>query len=172
MSRHDKASKLLEMIGVSVDVDKLIDRIYFSMDGLEQASLNQSKYYLQASRLRAQTLLQLNTLKRKLTQISSERQLKIRDRYGEAKENEVKGRLALDPRVARYQRKFDEATVVDEFAKDLLEVYRQRLMVILTLAKLQVGEMQSELRSAKGEAVLDSVRKQQRKARDAYEAME
>ena len=127
---HNYDQDLMDILAEPVDVRKLVDRLQFSMSNLEEAAMEQPKLYLRAGRFRAQSILRVSQLRRRLIALSGEKSIKIRQHKEGLKEAEYKGRLALDPEVKRAQRKYDEAEVLDEFAKQLSEAYKERLMAL------------------------------------------
>ena len=134
--------------------------------------MEQPKLYLRAGRFRAQAILKMSKLRRRLQSISGEKSLHIRQKRTGLTETAIKGRLVLDPEIQHAQRKYDEAEVLDEFAKQLSEAYKERLMAIGMLVKLQASEISSELRSVKGKAAVEMMDKKMRHFRERLPEME
>ena len=169
---HSYDQDLMLLLAEPVDVKKLVDRLQFSMDTLELAAMEQPKLYLRAGRFRAQSILRMSKLRRRLQSISGEKSLKIRQKRSGLTETAIKGRLTLDPEVSHAQRKYDEAEVLDEFAKQLSEAYKERLMAIGMLVKLTASEISSELRSVKGKAAVEMMDKRMEHLRKRLPEME
>jgi hypothetical protein len=164
--------ELVEVLERSVDVKRLVDKIYFSIDNLEKAAANQPGLQLEVGRLRFQTMIKKSSLKRRLAKITGERGLKIRQKDDIRTEGAVKGKLALDPEVMSIQKKYDTAEAYDLFAESLRETVKERLMAIGIIAKLKNSEMQADIRSAQGEEVVEKMRKKARHARKQFTELE
>src|SRR5476651_2167875 len=108
--------ELVELLERPVDVKKLVDRLFFNADALEDAAIKQPKYYLEAGRFRSQAALRVSTLKRRLGKISGEASVKLRHKQEYKTEGAIKSQLALNKDVQSVQKKMDEAEVYYEFA--------------------------------------------------------
>lgn len=169
MSKVDR--EVVEILERDVKVKRLVDKLFFSVDDLETAALKQPKFYLEAGRFRAQSALRLRELTRKLAYKTSEIAIRFRKHKG-GTETSIKNAVSQDREVQHYQRQVDEAEVYDDFAKQLMESYKERLMVIAILAKLRVSEMNSELRSVQNEDTVNAMRKRAHKTRKAFRDLE
>jgi hypothetical protein len=165
-SDHD----LLKALTKPVDVRRLIDKLSFDMDGLEEASMDQPKLRLRAGRLQVQMMLRKAQLKRQLAALIGKKSIRIRHKHGNNyTATAIKNELGYDHDVHKAQRQLDEAEALEEYAKDLTESYGERSKTIFNLIKLRVSEVGSELRSVKGQAEVDELRKKARKMRDRFE---
>jgi hypothetical protein len=175
MSHHrDKQieQELLKILEKPVEVKKLIDNLFFNADDLEDAALHQPGLRLKSGKFRAQTMMRLKNLQRKLGRISAEKSLDIRHRKSGLTETAIKGRLSLDKDVQSAQRKADYADVYDEFAKQLVEAAKERGMVIAILIRLRASETSSEVRSVKNSEESERMHHRAHKVRSAYEELE
>jgi hypothetical protein len=165
MSHSDR--ELLKALSKPVDVRRLIDKLSFDLDGLEEASMDQPKLRLRAGRLQVQMLLRKAQLKRQLAALIGKKSIHIRHKHGNNyTATAIKNELGYDHEVRTAQRQLDEAEALEEYAKDLTESFKERSMAILNLRSLRVSEMGSEIRSAKGRAEVDELRKKASKMRD------
>lgn len=169
MSHSDR--ELLKSLTKPVDVHRLIDKLSFDLDGLEEASMNQPKLRLRAGRLQVQMMLRKAQLKRNLAALIGKKSIHIRHKHGNNyTATAIKNELGYDSEVRHAQRKLDEAEALEEYAKDLTEAYGERSKTLFNLVKLRVSETTSELRSVKGQAEVDELRKKARKMRDRMDA--
>lgn len=169
MSRINR--EVVELLERDVNVRRLVDKLFFDADNLELAALKQPKLYLEAGKFRAQSALRLSTLRRKLARKMGELAISYRKRKG-GKETSIKNAVSQDREVQHYQKQVDEAEVYDEFAKQLVEAYKERLMVIAILTKLKVSEMSSQLRLMQSEDTVKAMRKRAHKTRKAFSMLE
>jgi hypothetical protein len=168
---HHSDRDLLKALGRPVDVRKLIDKLAFDLDGLEEASMEQPTLRLRAGRLQVQMMLRKAQLKRQLLAVIGKKSIHIRKKHGNSyTATAIKNELGYDPEVHRAQRKLDEAEALEEYAKDLTEAYGERSKTLFNLVKLHVSEMGSELRQAKGEAEVNELKSRARKMRDRMDA--
>ena len=164
--------EVVELLERPVDVKRLVDKLYFNVDDLEDAAIKQPKLYLEAGRFRAQSTLRVATLKRRLARIVGEASIQIRHKRTGTTETAIKHRVGKDHKVQSSQRKLDHAEIVDLFASQLTEAYKERLMVIAILARLKASEISSELKAVKNEAAVKAMRKRAHEARKAFEELE
>jgi hypothetical protein len=164
--------ELVELLEREVDVKHLVDKLFFSVDDLETAAIKQPKYYLEAGRFRSQAALRVSTLKRRLARINGEASLKIKHNRTGMTATELKYEVSSSRKVQETQKKLDMAEVLYEFASQLTESYKERLMVIAILSRIQVSEMNSSLRSVQNEETVKAMRHRAHKARARFEELE
>lgn len=175
MSHHrDKQveQELREILERPVNVKKLIDSMFFETDDLESVAAFQPSIRLKTGKFRAQSMMRLKNLQRKYRKIAAEKSLDIRHRKTGLTETAIKGRLALDKDVQEAERRADYAEVYDEFAKQLVEVAKERGMVIAILIRLRASETSSEVRSVKNNEEVERMRHKAHKVRKAFEDLE
>jgi hypothetical protein len=163
--------ELLKALSKPVDVRRLIDKLSFDLDGLEEASMDQPKLRLKAGRLQVQMMLRKSQLKRHLAALIGKKSIHIRRKHGNSyTATAIKNELGYDRDVRHAQRQLDEAEALEEYAKDLTESFKERSMAILNLRSLRVSEIGSELRSVKGHAEVDELRKKAHKMRERMDS--
>jgi|HubBroStandDraft_5_1064220.scaffolds.fasta_scaffold283734_1 hypothetical protein len=168
MSRSDR--ELLKVLTKPVDVRRLVDKLSFDLDGLEEASMDQPKLRLKAGRLKVQMMLHKLQLKRKLAALIGKKSIHIRHKHGNNyTATAIKNELGYDHEVREAQRRLDEAEALEEFAQDFREAFKERSMAILNLSRIRSSETSSELRAVKGQAEINDQRKRARKMRDRME---
>jgi hypothetical protein len=163
--------EIVELLEKSVDVKRLVDKLFFSADDLETAALKQPTLYLEAGRFRAQSSLELSRLKRKLAKTLGVKGLKIRHNSKGLTETAIKSRLSTSHTIQDLQKRVDDFGIYEEFAKQLTESYKERLMVIAILSRLKASEISSELRHVKNAEQVDSMRKRAHKVRKSFEEL-
>jgi Fe2+ transport system protein B len=162
---------IVEMLERPVDVKKLVDRLYFNADDLETAALKQPKLYLESGRFRAQTSLEAKRLARKLAKEIGIRSLKIRQRSNIKTEGAVKSQLSKSHTIQSLQKRVDDSEVYEEFAKQLTEAYKERLMVLALLSRLKASEISSEIRKVKNAETVDAMRKRAHNVRKHFKEL-
>lgn len=150
---------LLDIIGAPVDIKKLVSRLTFDLDDLEKAEHRQPRLRLEAGRFRAQIALKEKSVKRKLNRLIGKKSLRIRDLGEHKTEAAVKNVLSQDREVQKAQKKADTLEVYSDFAKDLMEAFKERSMALSNLTRLRSAEIGSHLASVKGEDEVDRIRK-------------
>lgn len=170
MSNIDE--KVLLWIEQPIDLHRLLKRLSFQADGLEEAALRQPKLQSDVGRLRAQIFIRKSSLKRRLARTRAKKGLKIRHRESGLTETFIKSQLDLDPDVERMQKKLDYAEAYELAVDDLREAYKERNMIIGFLTRLRSAEMNNDLRSVEGEREVDKMRKRARKARKRFQELE
>ncbi len=162
-SDHD----LLKALSKPVDVRKLIDKIAFDLDDLEEASMNQPKLRLTAGRLQVQMMLRKAQLKRELAAVIGKKSIRIRQKHGNSyTATAIKNELGYDSEVRHAQRKLDEAEALEAYASDVTDAIKERSMVLLSLTRLRGSEISNELQSVRGHAATQELWEQARKLRD------
>lgn len=162
---------VIELLEKPVDVKRLVSKLYFKIDELEDAALEQPTLFLRAGRFQAQSALTNSTLRRRFARTSGEHSIHARHKREGKTETAIKNQVVLNKHVQSAQRKLDHAEAVYEFSKQLTETFKERLMVLSILARLRASETNSELRSVKNEEVVSSMRKKAHKARKQLEEL-
>src|ERR1700722_7390506 len=135
MSNSDR--ELLKALSKPVDVSRLIDKLSFDLEQLEEASMDQPRLRLKAGRLQVQMMLRKAQLKRELAALIGKKSIHIRHKHGNNyTATAIKNELGYDREVKHAQRQLDEAEALEEYAKDLTEAFKERSMAILNLRSL------------------------------------
>jgi hypothetical protein len=161
---------LLKALSKPVDVRKLIDKLSFDLDGLEEASMDQPKLRLRAGRIRVQMMLRKSELKRHLASVIGKKSIHIRREHGNSyTATAIKNELGYDHDVRYAQRKLDEAEALEAYAGDLVDSFKERSIVLLNLSRIRSSEVSHELRAVKGQAEIAELSKRARRMRDRFE---
>jgi len=169
MSKVDR--HVVEMLERAVDVKRLVDKLFFDIDDLETAALKQPTLYLESGRFRAQVSLSLASYKRKLSRLTGKKSMRVRKHSDNLTETAIKTQLSMDSEIQSLQKKLDDYQVYEGFSKDLMEAYKERIMVIAILSRLRASEMNSELRHAQSEDEVERIRKRASKVRKSFEEL-
>jgi len=168
MSHSD--NNLLKALSKPVDVRRLIDKLAFDLDDLEDAAMHQPSLRLKSGRLQVQMMLRKSQLKRELAAIIGKKSIRIRRKHGNSyTATAIKNELGYDSEVRHAQRKLDEAEALEAYAADLTESYKERSMAILNLTKLRASETNSELRAVKNQSEVEAMRKKAHHMRNRLE---
>jgi hypothetical protein len=164
------SKQLLRAISKPVDVKKLLDRVSFDLDGLEEAGMEQPRLRLRAGRLKVQMMLRRAELKRHLASVIGKESVNIRHKHGNSyTATAIRNELGYNHDVRKAQKAFDTAEALESFADDIREVYKERSMLLFSLSRLKGSEISNELRAVKGQADMNHLRERARKMRDSYE---
>lgn len=167
--------QLNDILNAPVNLKKLIAKIAFDADLLEKAALEQPGLYLEASRYRtlkmrkkARAFLQRDMIKAELGL-----QYRRKSKDGEKlREGEIKDSALLDPKSRAAQEAADRAVEEEEWAKGLVEVFRQRLSVLKVVADIRNAEMASEIRHAKEQMATAGMRRAAERVREKFDTEE
>lgn len=169
MKRHKKPEilrplkkpvSLLEALEERVDVEAVLDGIAFNEYDIVEAALSQPKLFKNAGVLRVQFMHRRAKLEAKLEVMRgeySQRYRSIRTAEGKREHTEgaVKAFVETRPKVMYLRKRIDQLFALEELAKHLVEVYRQRkdsIRVIVDSGKISV--QLKELAMIKGSAKL------------------
>lgn len=161
-----------------VKLRRLVDKLQFEVDQVEDAAREQPKLQLEAGRYRVQKIRAFNGAKLAHEQALAGLKLKTRrfkDDKGKQKysnESSVSNKAELDPEVIRSRKAMDEAAAEEELGKVLTDCYRQRSHMLLVIAKIAAAEMGSSLRDTQQRMAQDDVNKIRQKARERVRELE
>lgn len=165
-------SKVLESIlNRPVNLKGLIDKIAFDPEDLEHAALEQPGLYLEASRYRTLKMRKKNSAYVTMNAVKARLGLSYRKKKRDGQrltEGAVKDAALFDPEMVSACKGLDHASEEEEWAKALVEVFRQRLSVIKVLTEIRVAEISNEIREVKNKMAVDSMHNAAAKARDKF----
>jgi hypothetical protein len=155
-----KPVSLIEALTETIDVGALLEGISFNEYDVVEAALSQPKLYKDACVLRVQYMHRRSKLEAKLEVMRgeySQRYRNIRNEAGKREHTEgaVKAFVETRPRVMRLREKIDRIYALEELAKHLIDVFRQRkdaIRIIVDAGK--IGVQLKELAMIKGSAKL------------------
>ena len=169
-----KKSTLSEILDAPVDLKGLMDKLDFSEEAVLQANREQPSLFLEASRYR---------VKKMRTRIQSESNLKAEqanasmflrlkkkkaEKGSSFTEGYIKDKVTVHPGVIEAQAQEDNAQVYEEWAKLLLEAYRQRGHAIKTLAEILGAEANAQARQSRKEFEIEGFEKLKDAVRKRY----
>lgn len=161
-----------DILNERVDIKVLLDSLDFTDETIGHAALDQGKlfsrvaqYYIQAMRNRicAETALDARKADRGhfFRQRDSER--RQASKTAASQKQMTEGRLSelikLSPSVKKLQDEYDRWVVVEEWAKQMIEAYRQRAQMIKAVAGILGEEAVSDLRIFKENRAKERLRK-------------
>jgi hypothetical protein len=132
-----------------VDLALLIQHLDFSEENIIMADREQPGYFLEASRYRVKKLRSRIAKESALDSEKAKASLFFRSKKGKREgvtEAYIKEKVVLDPRVQKSRELYDRSLVYEEWAKLLLEAYRERGRAIKTLAELLGAEAFAQAR--------------------------
>jgi|HubBroStandDraft_5_1064220.scaffolds.fasta_scaffold04165_3 hypothetical protein len=165
---------VLEFLSRPVDVRRLIQRLAFDLDNFDQANMEQPRLSLEAGRYRTQAALMKARLELQLETKQAELGNVLRRRGQDAKkaptDKAVQGKVILDPEVQSLRKRLYLAEATEVWAKQLAEAYQyQRLAVLKNIGEVRASEISNEIRTVKGRAAVDGLRRQAEKMRKRYD---
>lgn len=123
-----KPKSTLDGLGDSVNLNELINSLELSEEALAHEILEQPKLFLQAARYRVEKMKVRMRAEAVLNQIQLETAGKVRQTEADVKVTEkyIQEQTDQDPSVRAAQRAFDDAKVMEEWSKLLLDSFRER----------------------------------------------
>jgi hypothetical protein len=174
-------SSLDEILAEPVDLKALIEHLDFSEENIIQANREQAQLFLEASRYRVKRMRARIQFESALDVEKSEASIFLRLKKRNEKdvkkganltEPYMKAKIEVDPAVQEARSKFDNAQVYEEWAKLLLEAYRQRGRTIQTLAELLGAEANAQAKLARKELELEGLDNLKKAVRKRYPGVE
>lgn len=143
-----KKTNKFDPLDEKVDLAKLLGKIYFVEENVNEANLEQAVLQYTASRYRVQCMrrrLQLDT-EYELARSKAARDFRKINRDGKTlTEATIREMVERHPEVNELKKKLDEATVNEELAKHLFEVFKQRQSAIKNVVEVQKNNIAREL---------------------------
>lgn len=161
-------SEITELLAAPIDVRRLVSKLAFNLDNFEQANMEQPRLYLEAGRYRTKAALDKARAELQLEVTMAETGAQWRERPTSGKamtEKAIADKITLNKEVIKLRQRAYMAKVTEEWAKQLLEAYSQRLMVLGIIGKVRSSEIASELRAVKEQAAIQVVRREAEKVR-------
>jgi hypothetical protein len=164
-------NEILALVEREVNVKRLVDKLSFDLENFEQANLEQPKLYLEAGRYRTWAVLEKGRAEVRLETGMAKYGLELRERKSDRglTEKAIAEMVASSKDIVKLKQRVYMAKATDEWARQLLEAYNQRLEVLKNITKIRSGEMATELRSVKEKAAVDTMRRTQERARRELE---
>lgn len=166
-------SKQLDTIlNKPVNLRGLIENISFNPDQLEDAALEQPGLYLEASRYRTLKMRKSKSRELQLDLVRAELGLQYRKKRqtgDKMTEAAIKEAVMLEPEMTDAQKALNKAEEEEEFAKGLVEVFRQRLHVLNILKDIRISEAPNVVKRVRNEMAVGQMRKAAEKARERFD---
>jgi hypothetical protein len=169
-----KKSTLSEILDAPVDLKGLMDKLDFSEEAVIQANREQPGLFLEASRYRVKKMRSRiqSESNLKAEQANASMFLRLKKKSAEKgssfTEGYIRDKVTVHPRVIEAQQVEDNAQVYEEWAKLLLEAYRQRGHAIKTLAEILGAEANAQARLARKEFEVEGFEKLKNAVRKRY----
>lgn len=149
-----QSSEMMEMINRRVNIRRLIRSVDFPDESVGQAAKDQPKLFLKAARFRAQKLREKLTAESNLEQAKAYAGAKIREQIiSDGKRDTapaIQEQLIRDQRIKTLEKEFHDALAIEEYAKLLVETYRQRKSSIEAVIDLMGAELYVQRRAGEG----------------------
>lgn len=131
-----------------MDLRELIDQLDFTEENLREALVSQAKLLFTASKYRVKKLRERLAIEAELSQVQTDAALRLRGSKSDKKVTEayIKERVAGTKEVIAIKREVDEAKVLEEQAKLLVDAYQSRGSMIKSLVQLMGSEAAGESR--------------------------
>jgi hypothetical protein len=140
--------KPFDALADSVDVKKMLSKLYFAEEDYRSANLEQPSLQLMAARYRIQLMRERIRLEAALELVRAKQGWEYRKRTVNGKaitEGGIKEKLGMNKLVHSAQRELDEAIVDEELSKQILEVFKQRQTAINNIIKANSNAIAKEL---------------------------
>jgi len=161
-----------EFLDEPIDLEQLIGQLDFAEENLIQANREQPNLFLEASRYRVKRMrarIQAETAY-EMRQAESSIFLRSLKKKGDGSitEKYISDKVKLRPRVIKARDKFDKAQAYEEWAKLVLETFRQRGSAIKTLAEILGAEANAQARLARKDLEMEGFEKLKKAVRKRY----
>jgi hypothetical protein len=165
-------SKLDTILDEPVDVPALIEKLDFSEENIIMANREQASLFLEASRYRVKRLRATIQAEAAYDTEKANAALYFRRQRRSVKrsttEAEIKEQVVIDEPAQAARAKYDKAQVYEEWAKLLLEAYRQRGHAIKTLAEILGAEANAQARIARKDLEVEGFERLKSAVRKKY----
>lgn len=142
MDSSDKA--LIRILRRSVDIQELIDNLDFQDEQIIASARMQPTLFLKATRFRIQKMRELAAAEANDKLVRSQKSLALRQKYRNSSERMTEAAIAAmvskKSEVQEADRALADAEQAEEFAKLLLEAYRQRRDVLEVISRVVGAE--------------------------------
>lgn len=160
----------------SVDIKKLLDCIYFAEEDVGTANLDQPTLMLAVARYRVQCMRERMRCESAYKLLASQEAFRYRKKTTingkPLTEPGIKEKTGMNKYVHRAQRELDEATVTEELAKQLFEVFKQRGVAINNIIKANSNAIAKELWQLEKGASSEKLRAASKALRGKYRQKE
>lgn len=166
-------SKLDAILDEPVDLQGLIEKLDFSEENILVANREQPSLFLEASRYRVKKMRGRIQAESNLKAEEAKAGLFLRAKKKLAPkagvtEGYIKDKIFVHPEVVIARERLDKSQVYEEWAKLLLETYRQRGRTIQTLAELLGAEAYAQAKIGHKEVELEGLEKLKAAVRKKY----
>lgn len=157
----------------TVDLKKLIRRIDFTDESVEDAALEHPKLFLRATRFRVQKMRDRVeaelAYEARMANLSAKYQQRTDDK-GKRKltEGAVKAKVQLDPKIGRLKRTMEMSLVYEKFSELLIETYRKREFAIKIIIDARWAEAGKGFKKLKEEEAKGLSRKMRNEITNKY----
>lgn len=171
-----KKSALSRLIEKPVNVRELVDALRIKEEELEEAALEQSALFWEASRYRILKMRKRAKASFEYDRAFAEQRLRGRKKKSEdgkksLTEGAVSDMALCSDDIDSLRKAMDDAYAYEELSKQLVECFKQRKDMIRSITTLRASEMSSDLRSTRTKMNLDEVDKMRRKVRERVDAL-
>lgn len=166
----NNTKEILEQLETPVDVKRLIDRLPFDLDNLEQANVENPRLFLEAARYQTWAVLEKGRADVKLETKEAELYVDFKDRKVEKQtDKELVAKVASAPDVIKLKQRVYLAKASEVWAKQLVEAYNHRQQVLNNITKIRTAEVSNALRAVKEKAAMSTVRQEAERMRRRYD---
>lgn len=165
-----------ELFDAPVDVKKLVSKLPFDEDGLEEAAMENAGLLFEAGRYRLQAMRRKSKATRIYDRAFAEARLvgrRKKDSTGKkVTESAVADIAQISKDVIHYRISMEEAAAQEELSKTLLECFRQRRDMLRGIIEIRSSETSARLRQVRGNMMKDEAEKLHRSARQRVREIE
>jgi hypothetical protein len=154
-----------DIFGEPVNIRKLVAKLSFDEDGLEEAAMENAKLLFEAARYRVKKMRR--SAKSKFAYETAFAELRTKGRQRKTKgegrgptESAIADEALADETVQQLKTAMDDANAQEELSKSLLECYRVRRDMIKAIATIRASEISAELREVRENLKRDELDKE------------
>ena len=165
-----------DLLSTPVDVKKLVGKLAFDEDGLEEAAMENAKLLFEAARYRVMKMRRSAKLKFAYETVYAEQRARGRKRKNDGEgrgptESAIADAAMSSEEVQELRQKMDEANAQEELSKSLLECFRVRRDMIKAIATIRASEISAELRDVRENLKRDELDKVKANMRRQVDSM-
>jgi len=164
-------STVSNLLASPVNVNSLIEALDFAEENIVKANREQPSLFLEASRYRVKKMRARIQKESAYEMQQSQASLilrKLKVKGNSITEGYIRDKVRVRPSVIEAKNEYDDSLSNEEWAKLLLEAYRQRASAIKTLAEILGAEANAQARLARRDAEMIGFDKLKEKVRKRY----
>lgn len=165
----NSTKEILEQLETPIDVQRLISKLPFDLDNLDQANNENPRLYLEAARYLTWAVLEKARAETKLETAEAQLYVSLKDSPTKQTDKAITAMVASSKDIVKLKQKAYLAKASEVWAKQLVEAYNKRQEVLNNITRIRTAEVSNALRVVKEKAALTTVRQEAEKMRRRFD---